>query len=86
MRKTGLIATLLLMCTFIFSANAAETWVKVTETPESWEGDYLIVTGDYAFDGSLDEASIKSSGNSTVLMRHLLSLVGIRGGWKWLMM
>ena len=64
MRKTGLIATLLLMCTFIFSANAAETWVKVTETPESWEGDYLIVSGDYAFDGSLDEASIKSSGNS----------------------
>ena len=64
MRKTGLIATLLLMCTFIFSANAAETWVKVTEAPESWEGDYLIVTGDYAFDGSLDEASIKSSGNS----------------------
>ena len=64
MRKTGLIATLLLMCTFIFSANAAETWVKVTEAPESWEGDYLIVSGDYAFDGSLDEASIKSSGNS----------------------
>ena len=64
MRKTGLIATLLLMCTFIFSANAAETWVKVTETPESWEGDYLIVSGDYVFDGSLDEASIKSSGNS----------------------
>ena len=64
MRKTGLIATLLLICTFIFSANAAETWVKVTETPESWEGDYLIVSGDYAFDGSLDEASIKSSGNS----------------------
>ena len=52
MRKTGLIATLLLMCTFIFSANAAETWVKVTEAPESWEGDYLIVSGDYAFDGS----------------------------------
>ena len=64
MRKTGLIATLLLMCAFIFSANAAETWVKVTEAPESWEGDYLIVSGDYAFDGSLDEASIKSSGNS----------------------
>ena len=52
MRKTGLIATLLLMCTFIFSANAVETWVKVTEAPESWEGDYLIVSGDYAFDGS----------------------------------
>ena len=52
MRKTGLIATLLLMCTFIFSANAVETWVKVTEEPESWEGDYLIVSGDYAFDGS----------------------------------
>ena len=48
----------------LLSVEAGEIWVKVTEAPESWKGDYLIVSGDYVFDGSLDEASIKSSGNS----------------------
>lgn len=67
MRKTGLIATLLLMCTFIFSANAAETWVKVTETPESWEGDYLIVSGNYAFDGSLDDVGLGGDNNARIV-------------------
>ncbi len=67
MRKTGLIATLLLMCAFIFSANAAETWVKVTDAPESWEGDYLIVSGDYAFDGSLDDVGLGGDNNARIV-------------------
>ena len=67
MRKTGLIATLLLVCAFIFSANAAETWVKVTEAPESWEGDYLIVSGDYAFDGSLDDVGLGGDNNARIV-------------------
>ena len=41
---------------------ATETWTKVTSTPDSWDGDYLIVyeAGSVAFDGSrtkLDDAN-----------------------------
>ena len=46
---------LLSLFTVITGFAATETWEKVTTTPSSWEGDYLIVyeTGNVAFDGSL---------------------------------
>lgn len=46
---------LLSLFTVFTGFAATETWEKVTSTPSSWEGDYLIVyeTGNVAFDGSL---------------------------------
>ena len=50
---------LLLFSLFALLASAmgwatTETWTKVTSTPDSWDGDYLIVyeAGNLAFDGS----------------------------------
>ena len=40
--------------------QAAEKWTLVTSEPESWEGDYLIVYEDKAFDGSLTELDAKN--------------------------
>lgn len=42
--------------------SAAETWVKVTSEPTSWEGDYLIVyDGTKAFDGSLTNLNVTNN-------------------------
>ena len=53
---------LLLFSLFALLASAmgwatTETWTKVTSTPDSWDGDYLIVyeAGNLAFNGSLDK-------------------------------
>lgn len=42
---------------------ATETWVKVTSTPDSWDGDYLIVyeAGSVAFDGSLTKLDAENN-------------------------
>lgn len=49
---------------------ATETWVKVTSTPDSWDGDYLIVyednAGNLAFDGSAKAISEKNQKNVAV--------------------
>ena len=39
---------------------ATETWTKVTSTPDSWDGDYLIVyeAENLAFNGSLDKLDV----------------------------
>lgn len=39
---------------------ATETWTKVTSTPDSWDGDYLIVyeSENLAFNGSLDKLDV----------------------------
>ena len=44
---------------------ATETWKKVTSTPDSWDGDYLIVyeSGHLAFNGFLDE--LDAANNTT---------------------
>ena len=51
----------------LLSVEAGEIWVKVTEAPESWEGDYLIVSGDYAFDGSLDDVGLGGDNNARIV-------------------
>lgn len=45
---------------------ATETWVKVTSTPDSWDGDYLIVYegGNLAFNGSAK--AIKAKGQTNI--------------------
>lgn len=42
---------------------ATETWTKVTSTPDSWDGDYLIVyeAGSVAFDGSLTTLDVANN-------------------------
>lgn len=49
---------------------ATETWTKVTSTPDSWDGDYLIVyennAGNLAFDGSAKAISEKNQKNVAV--------------------
>ena len=51
---------------------ASETWTKVTSTPDSWEGNYLIVyeDGNLAFNGSATAISQKNQKNVTVTISN----------------
>lgn len=67
---------LLLFSLFALLASAmgwatTETWTKVTETPDSWDGDYLIVyenakDGNKAFNGAATSISAKNQENVAV--------------------
>lgn len=48
---------------------ATETWVKVTSTPNSWDGDYLIVyeADNLAFDGSLTKLDVANNTKSVTI-------------------
>lgn len=48
---------------------ATETWTKVTSTPDSWDGDYLIVyeAEGLAFDGSLKTLDAKNNTKSVTI-------------------
>ena len=59
---------LLLFSLFALLASAmgwatTETWTKVTSTPDSWDGDYLIVyeDGNIAFNGALETLDAKNN-------------------------
>lgn len=51
---------------------ATETWTKVTSTPDSWDGDYLIVyeSGKLAFNGSATAISEKNQKNVDVIISN----------------
>ena len=48
---------------------ATETWTKVTSTPDSWDGDYLIVyeAGNLAFDGNLTKLDAANNTESVTI-------------------
>lgn len=48
---------------------ATETWTKVTSTPDSWDGDYLIVyeADNLAFDGSLTDLDAANNTKSVTI-------------------
>ena len=71
--------------------QAAEKWTLVTSEPESWEGDYLIVYEDKAFDGSLtkldavnDYTTVTVSGNeiTTDVCDFYFTIEQIDGGYS----
>lgn len=71
--------------------QAAEKWTLVTSEPESWEGDYLIVYEDKAFDGSLTEldavndyTTVTVSGNeiTTDVCDFYFTIEQIDGGYS----
>ena len=71
--------------------QAAEKWTLVTSEPESWEGDYLIVYEDKAFDGSLtkldavnDYTTVTVSGNeiTTDACDFYFTIEQIDGGYS----
>lgn len=71
---------LLLFSLFALLASAmgwatTETWTKVTETPDSWDGDYLIVyeAKNVAFDGSLTTITEKNTPVSVVISNESIS-------------
>ena len=66
---------LLLFSLFALLASAmgwatTETWTKVTSTPDSWDGDYLIVyegeDGNIAFNGAATAISASNQKNVSV--------------------
>lgn len=65
---------LLLFSLFALLASAmgwatTETWTKVTSTPDSWDGDYLIVyeADGLAFKGSLEKLDAANNGTSVTI-------------------
>ena len=71
--------------------QAAEKWTLVSSEPESWEGDYLIVYEDKAFNGSLtkldavnDYTTVTVSGNeiTTDVCDFYFTIEQIDGGYS----
>lgn len=71
---------LLLFSLFALLASAmgwatTETWTKVTSTPDSWDGDYLIVyenakEGNKAFNGAATSIGAKDQNNKDVIISN----------------
>lgn len=64
--KKLLLFSLFALLASAMSWAATETWTKVTSTPDSWDGDYLIVYegGKVAFDGSLSLTKLDAANNT----------------------
>lgn len=56
---------------------ATETWTKVTSTPDSWDGDYLIVYegGKVAFDGSLTKLDAEKNTTSVTISNGTITTI-----------
>lgn len=91
MKKFLLFISFCLLCLSQINA-ATETWVKVTEAPTDWSGDYLIVyeAGGVAFDGSrttLDAVSntkpvtISDNTISTPDCNYYFTIAAVSGGY-----
>lgn len=73
--KKLLLFSLFALLASAMSWAATETWTKVTETPDSWDGDYLIVceAKNVAFDGSLTTITEKNTPVSVVISNESIS-------------
>ncbi len=93
MKKFLLFISFCLLCLSQINA-ATETWVKVTEAPTDWSGDYLIVyeAGSKAFNGSLTklddtsnfkDVTISDSDNSisTTDCDFYFTIAAVSGGY-----
>lgn len=67
--KKLLLFSLFALLASAMSWAATETWTKVTETPDSWDGDYLIVyeADNLAFDGSLTKLDAENNTKSVTI-------------------
>lgn len=67
--KKLLLFSLFALLASAMSWAATETWTKVTSTPDSWDGDYLIVfeAKNLAFDGSLTKLDAPSNTKSVTI-------------------
>ena len=74
MKKFLLFISFCLLCLTQMSA-ATETWVKVTEEPTDWSGDYLIVyeTGKKAFDGSLTKLDVTQNFKDVTILNNSIT-------------
>lgn len=70
--KKLLLFSLFALLASAMSWAATETWTKVTSTPDSWDGDYLIVYegGKVAFNGSATAISEKNQKNVDVIISN----------------
>ena len=80
MKKFYLIILFAFLASFGSYITAAETWTKVTSTPDDWSGDYLIVyeTGKVAFDGSLTKLDVASNTKSVTISDGTITTEGCK--------
>lgn len=78
MKKFYLIILFAFLASFGSYITAAETWTKVTSTPDDWSGDYLIVyeTGKVAFDGSRTKLDAASNTKSVTITNNQITTTG----------
>lgn len=75
--KKLLLFSLFALLASAMSWAATETWTKVTSTPDSWDGDYLIVYegGKVAFDGSLTKLDAEKNTTSVTISNGTITTI-----------